>query len=209
VFDASRSRGRAFTVESFGKYTVFFNSSFPQVSGRLVHDGIPSFAVSDASDHFDSNIQAISTPTPRSTGALTGTSTEPVVPASSEARRRASTNVTKPLDPPDSEGSGINVALIVVPILVLVLAVSIALVLALHFPADVNIRTFTVEEESRACQPFRSALSAPIPKYRAQQRKSKATNKKVDGRLFTTFHLARLPAGVGRRAAIPLVGGSA
>jgi hypothetical protein len=57
-FDANRSRGCAFTVESTGNYSIFFSSVSPESNGQLDHDGLASFSVSGAYDNFYPSVSA-------------------------------------------------------------------------------------------------------------------------------------------------------
>jgi hypothetical protein len=56
-FNASRSRGCAFSVSSIGEYSILFSSAEPEMSGYLVHDGIGFFAATKRSDNLYSSVQ--------------------------------------------------------------------------------------------------------------------------------------------------------
>jgi hypothetical protein len=57
VFNALGSRGCAFSVGSIANYSILIRSTEPELNGRLVHDGIPSFSASGPSDTVYSNVQ--------------------------------------------------------------------------------------------------------------------------------------------------------
>jgi hypothetical protein len=77
IFNASRSRGCAFTVNSVGNYSIFFRSVSPESNGRLEHDGMAVFAASGDFDNFYSNVQGV-------LPALTGTSSADMTRTPSE-----------------------------------------------------------------------------------------------------------------------------
>jgi hypothetical protein len=59
IFNGIRARGCAFSVRSPGNYSILIRSTEPESRGRLVHDGIPSFSVSELSDSFYTSANVI------------------------------------------------------------------------------------------------------------------------------------------------------
>jgi hypothetical protein len=57
IFNANRSQGCAFSVQSVGNYTVTLDTAFPKWAGRLRHNGSSSFSVSDLVDNFFPNVE--------------------------------------------------------------------------------------------------------------------------------------------------------
>jgi hypothetical protein len=152
IFNATRSRGCAFTVGSLGNYSIFFKSASPPSSGRLEHDGIQSFFAAGPYDtlysaapvNFPSesvHATATGSHTPPSTQALTPTSakTPTSQPASLPPRRtmtrpssQTMTSTISDAMPPRSEGDGISPAVIVVPIIVAILALAATVAVCWH-----------------------------------------------------------------------------
>jgi hypothetical protein len=89
TFDANRSRGFAFTVDSVGNYSIIFNSLPPESSGRLGHDGVLSFFASDPSDNLYSEVRyyfRTESPHLSATIPLTPTSAKTMTATSSERK---------------------------------------------------------------------------------------------------------------------------
>jgi hypothetical protein len=77
IFNGLRARGCAFSVGSPGNYSILIRSTEPEFRGRLVHDGIPSFLVSESSDSFYSRVGVIHlAQTPRPTPPSSPTETD-------------------------------------------------------------------------------------------------------------------------------------
>jgi hypothetical protein len=138
IFNASRSRGCAFTVGGIGNYSIFYNSTSPPSQGRLGHDGLLFFSVSGPYDNVYSAVpvsfgtatssETIAvTPGPGMTASLSPEKTSVVTRTSTGPRTATSSEemTATPDDSKASEGNGMRVALIVVSIVV-VLALAVA-----------------------------------------------------------------------------------
>jgi hypothetical protein len=130
IFNGSRATGCAFTVGPMENYTVFFNSVFPESSGRLGHDGMDSFGVFGAYDNFYSPVtfySATETATSVRPIATTHSSTEEMTARSTEeTATRSPGETTMPPHTPDGREAAIMAIVVVVPIAAMGFVVTLA-----------------------------------------------------------------------------------